>query len=124
MDGFRNSRASFVHEALPGSLDIQGESRIPEETMQRYTQLVLGADAIAVERCIQLITTTDFTEKLERLDAECSLPITCIHGDKDLGMPVESSANVIKKIIPRAMVKAYKDGSHGKCEAHSPNFPA
>ena len=87
--------------------------------MQRYLRLVLSADAIAVERCVQLIATTDFTDKIKRLGSETNLPITCIHGDKDLGMPVEGSANVIKKIIPRATVKVYKDGAHGKSTQHS-----
>lgn len=87
---------------------------IPEETIERYTQLVLSADALAIERCIQLIATTDFTDRLKTLEDETDIPITCIHGDKDTGCTAESSVDVIKKIIPRAAVKMYKDGAHGE----------
>jgi pimeloyl-ACP methyl ester carboxylesterase len=81
----------------------------------RYFEgIVDHADSLAIERCVQIITTTDFSEKLRKLGEETNLPIVCVHGDKDSGCPVEASAVVVKKIIPRTVLKIYQNGSHGE----------
>ena len=64
-----------------------------------------------MERCVQLISSTDFTEKLKTLESESSLRITCLHGDKD---SPESQVVMLKKIVPRTVVKIYENAAHGK----------
>lgn len=64
-----------------------------------------------MERCVQLISSTDFTEKLKKLESETDLRITCLHGDKDAP---ESQVVMLKKIYPRTVVKMYEDAAHGR----------
>lgn len=113
LKGLRDSRADFVHEALPASLGTAAGAVIPGKTMERYERIVGDADAIAIERCIQIITARDFTKELHNLE-KASLPILCLHGDKDSGCPVESSAAKVKEIIPRVTLKIYTNAAHGK----------
>lgn len=112
--GIRDSRADFVHEALPPSLGTDAGAVIPEKTLERFKGMVNDADAIAIERCIQIITARDFTEELHNLEKTSNLPILCLHGDKDTGTPVEGSAEKVKEILPRVTIKIYKNAGHGK----------
>lgn len=111
--GFRDSRADFVHAALPSSLGTTAGAVIPEKTLERYERIVDDADAIAIERCIQIITASDFTNELQSL-GKTTLPILCLHGDKDTSCPVEASAEKVKEIIPRVIIKVYANAGHGK----------
>ncbi|WEW57267.1 hypothetical protein PRK78_002732 [Emydomyces testavorans] len=113
VQGLRSSRAEFVRQALPGSLGPDGGHNVPKETLQQYIQMALNADVLAVERCIRIITSTDFTEKLKRIGDETDVPVMAINGDKDLGNPTEASLNRIKELIPRAITKEYQNGAHG-----------
>ncbi|KAK2740558.1 hypothetical protein FQN57_006062 [Myotisia sp. PD_48] len=79
----RETREEFVKASLPAVMGANDGCVISEETLLRYANLVLTADALAVERCVQLISTTDFTDKLKRLGEETNLPIMCVHGDGD-----------------------------------------
>ena len=63
---------------------------------------------------VQIITTTDFTEKLHRLNEETDLPVTSIHGDKDSGCPASASVDFVRKTAPRTVVKIYENGAHGE----------
>ena len=113
LKGFRDSRADFIHTALPGSLGTDAGAVISEKTLERYGRIIDAADAIAIERCVQIITTRDFTEELKKLGKGTSLPILCLHGDKDTGNPYEGSMKKIKDIIPRAEAKIYTAAAHG-----------
>ncbi|KAK2874931.1 hypothetical protein FQN49_001932 [Arthroderma sp. PD_2] len=115
LHNLRTNRVEYTRAALPTILGRDAGCKISEELVQRYTDLVLGADAQAVERCVQLISSTDFTEMLKKLERETELPITCLHGDQDAP---ESQVDVLKKIIPRTEVKMYKDAAHGLTDTH------
>jgi hypothetical protein len=62
----------------------------------------------------------DFSEKLHRIGKYYSTRILCIHGDSDNGAPYETTAKVVKEIVPRVRVKIYEKGAHGKF--HSPTY--
>lgn len=68
---------------------------------------------MAIERCVPIITATDFTDELRVLGAEYDLPVSIIHGDSDNNMPVEASAERVKRLILRADVKIYQKSGHG-----------
>ncbi|EEH40136.2 hypothetical protein PAAG_08985 [Paracoccidioides lutzii Pb01] len=123
LEGFRKSRADYTHEALPPSLFVLSSKRtISEFTLRRLENIVAMVDAIAIERCVQIITSLDFTDRLQKLGANTDVPIMCVHGDQDLGCPYEASSKVIKEIIPRTNVKMYESGAHGLYLTHSNEF--
>ncbi|PGH18338.1 hypothetical protein AJ80_04516 [Polytolypa hystricis UAMH7299] len=122
LDGLRGSRADYTHEALPPSLGTAAGCEISAHTLRRYENIVAQADALAIERCVQIITNKDFTEDLRNLNANWDTPILCVHGDQDLGCPYEASSKVVKEIVPRAVVKVYEKGSHGIALTHKDQF--
>ena len=68
--------------------------------LNRFQLIVEAADGMAMERCVRIITATDFTDELGVLGSKYDLPVKIIHGDSDNGMPVEASAEKVKKLIP------------------------
>ncbi|KAG5297713.1 alpha/beta hydrolase [Histoplasma ohiense] len=119
LQGFRGSRADYTHEALPPSLSVPSpEHKLSEFTLRRLEGFVAQADSVAIERCIQIITGVDFTDRLRKLGAETDIPIMCVHGDQDLGCPIEATSQIIKEIIPRTVVRKYESGAHGLYITH------
>lgn len=114
--GFRNSRAEYTRNALPAALVHDEATQLPASVLQRYEYIVGEADVIALERCVNIITTYDFRPLLEKLASHdgAQPAVLCLHGQFDLGMPHEASSKVIGEIIPRAEVKVYERASHGE----------
>lgn len=112
LNGFSTSRGDFTHSALPGAIVGETQSLLTPETLQRYEYIVGQADPLAIQRCVWIITQMDFSEKLQQL-GESAVPILCIHGTKDMGMPYEASTELVKELMPRVEVKLYEDGAHG-----------
>lgn len=52
------------------------------------------------------------TSELQRLCEESSMPILCIHGSNDAGIPYEVSTKIIQKLVPRVKVKLYEGAAH------------
>ena len=114
LHGLRDARPDFAHHSLPSVFGKEAGCELSEHTLRRFEQIVHSADALAIERCIQILTNTDLTEQLRKLGDETNLPITCAHGDSDLGCTLSSSVDIIQRIIPRTVLKLYKDGAHGE----------
>lgn len=113
LGGLATSRTEYTHSALPGVLVGETGRPLYLQVLARYERIVEDADGLAIQRCARTIRSVDFTEKLRRIEHDCEIPILCIHGDMDLGAPYESSAKVVKEIVPRAEVKIYEKGAHG-----------
>jgi non-heme chloroperoxidase len=109
--GFRKSRADYTHTALPGALAPEGV-QLSDAVLQRNEYIVGEADALALERCIHIITSVDFTGLLTRLGSETDLPAICLHGDSDKGAPYEATAKVVQQLIPRVETKLYQGAAH------------
>ncbi|OAX77205.1 hypothetical protein ACJ72_08499 [Emergomyces africanus] len=119
IEGFRTSRPDYIHEALPPSLAVlSSERKLSESTIRRIEGIVAAADSVAIERCVQIITGMDFTDRLRKLGAETDLPIMSVHGDQDLGCPYEATTKIIKEIVPRTIVRKYESGAHGLYITH------
>ncbi|EEH07786.1 alpha/beta hydrolase [Histoplasma capsulatum G186AR] len=111
-------RSEYVR-TLPPSLSVPSpEHKLSEFTLRRLEGFVAQADSVAIERCIQIITGVDFTDRLRKLGAETDIPIMCVHGDQDLGCPIEATSQIIKEIIPRTVVRKYESGAHGLYITH------
>jgi len=84
LTGFRQDRVGFTRTAIPGVFGIPFNIgiEVPETILQKFEWIVAQADALAMERCVQIITSRDFTEDLKKLDG-CEVKLLAIHGDSD-----------------------------------------
>jgi pimeloyl-ACP methyl ester carboxylesterase len=85
LTGFRQNRAGFVKASLPGVFGVPSGVALDESVLPRFEYIVNQADALAIERCIQIITTTDFAEDLRELGTMKDVKVLVIHGDTDQG---------------------------------------
>ncbi|KAJ5812223.1 hypothetical protein N7474_008524 [Penicillium riverlandense] len=118
LDGLATSRAEYTHSALPGVIVGSSQYHLAPETLAHYERIVSDADALAIQGCARAIRLVDFSEKLRRIGKDYSTPILCIHGDSDTGSPYETTAKVMKEIVPRARVKIYEQGAHALQVTH------
>ena len=65
----------------------------------------------AVYDCIKAFSETDFTEDLKKID----VPTLVLHGDDDQIVPIDDSAKLSAKLIPRATLKIIPGAPHGMC---------
>ena len=130
----RADRVGFAREGLKGvfgtNMGIGVE--VNDTTMERFECIVQQADALAVERCVSIITSKDCTEELKALDDR---RVLILHGDHDQGgqnprllrcrdtddsgMPAEASAHVIPQYVKHARVKMYENAAHGLYLTHA-----
>lgn len=86
LDGFRNDPTGFVTVSLPGVFKgTCPDIAIEDSWLQKFNGIVAQADALAIERCVQIITGTDFTKTLLELGALTDVKVVVLHGDSDQG---------------------------------------
>lgn len=113
IDKIREDRAGFMSEAFKGPLGV-GDNEVPDKLMGRIERMADAADALAIERSVQLFSGYDFSENLAALNRESELPVLLLHGDSDAGTPVEVTARRVAQILPRSKLKVYQNASHSK----------
>jgi non-heme chloroperoxidase len=59
--------------------------------------------------CIKAFSETDFTGDLKKID----IPVLLIHGDDDQIVPIDDSARLSVKLLPKATLKVYPGAPHG-----------
>ena len=91
LTGIRQDRTGFTKAGLPGvfGIPLNIGIEVPETVLQKFEQIIAQADALAIERCIQIITNKDFTDDLKRLD-EKEAKVLVIHGDNDQSKSVHA----------------------------------
>jgi pimeloyl-ACP methyl ester carboxylesterase len=116
-DGFRSSEAKeFIAQQVPGVFRVDLGNRVGPRTLQFFERLVSQADPIALERTA-IICQKPMAAELRSMAGgrgENSLPILILHGDSDAGMPVETSAAVVQKLLPWSALKVYEKAGHGE----------
>ena len=90
MSGLRDDRYAFTKAAMPGifgSGTIEGVS-VNEETLDAFARIIALADGVAVQRCVEIITSRDFTENLRGIAGEVGekVGMLILHGDSDQSM--------------------------------------
>lgn len=139
LSGIRQDRTAFVKAGLPGVFGIPFDIgiEVPETVLQKFEGIVAQADALALERCTQIITNRDFTDELKKLSGS-DVKVLVIHGDNDQsksccrlpnlfvdadvrcsGNPAEATAHLIPKLTKQAEVKIYEKAAHGMYVTHS-----
>lgn len=122
--GLRANRSAFVKASLPGIFGAQegGPGAVLEPAaLERYENIVSQADALAMERCVQIITHKDFTQDLKRLANEAGerAKALILHGDSDYGMPYEASGRIVADILGSiADTRIYEKAAHGLYLTH------
>lgn len=89
---------------------------IDAPTLARFEGIVNDADSLAVERCVQIITSYEFTEKLKAL---AGTPLLVLQGDSDQGMPYEAGTKWIEALVPKTRVSMYEKAGHGLYLTHA-----
>jgi pimeloyl-ACP methyl ester carboxylesterase len=107
-----------MSEAFKGPLGV-GNNEVPDKVMKRIERMADAADALAIERTVQLFSGYDFSENLATLNRESDLPILLLHGDSDAGTPAEVTAMRVTQMIPRSKLKVYQNASHSKYHSSS-----
>jgi hypothetical protein len=116
----RQDRVGFFADSFKGPLGI-GNNQVPAKTLERFERMAEAAEAIAVERAVQIFTHYDFSEKLAALGQESDVPVLLLHGDSDAGAPAEATVDRIKQMIPRAKINLYENASHSTKASSSPD---
>jgi hypothetical protein len=116
----RQDRVGFFADSFKGPLGI-GNNQVPAKTLERFERMAEAAEAIAVERAVQIFTHYDFSEILAALGQESDVPVLILHGDSDAGAPVEATIHRIKQMIPRAKINLYENAGHSTKASSSPH---
>lgn len=93
LNGFRDDRVGFVKAAIPGVFGMGPQFttgiELPASVLERFERIVGQADAVAIERCVQIITEKDFTHELKELGKEegegGKKKMLVLHGEEDQG---------------------------------------
>ena len=88
LGGFRDDRVGFVKAAMPGVFGMGPQFstgiELPESVLARFEVMAGQADAVAIERCVMMFTSRDFTDDLRKLGDE--VKVLVLHGDQDQGV--------------------------------------
>jgi len=120
LTGIRQDRTGFTRAGLPGVFGIPFNIgiEVSETVLQKFEGIIEQADALALERCIQIITNRDFTDDLKKLDGK-DVKVLVIHGENDQSNPAEATAHLIAQLTKQAQVKLYEKAAHGMYLTHS-----
>jgi non-heme chloroperoxidase len=116
LTGFRTARASFVTASMPNLFGAHVGTIVDATIMARFERIVDAADSLALERCVQIMTAYDFTEKLKAL---AGTPLLVLQGDSDQSMPYEAGVRLIETLVPDTRVSMYEKGAHGIYVTHA-----
>ncbi len=120
LQGFRDDRVGFTKAAIGGVFGIPFNIgiEVASTILEKFTNIVNQADALALERCVQIITERDFTDDLKAIDGK-PVKMLVIHGDNDQSMPASCSASLIPTYANQTKVKIYEKAAHGLYLTHA-----
>lgn len=73
------------------------------------SQVAMLASPKATLDCVRAFSGTDFRADLAKFD----IPTLIIHGDDDKTVPIDASAGVTTKLLPKAEYRIYENQPHG-----------
>jgi pimeloyl-ACP methyl ester carboxylesterase len=119
IQGFRGAGGKdFIAQAVPGIFRVDLGNQVSQDTLQFFERLVQQADPVAVERTavvLQVSTAGELRKCAEAAvaDEQEKVPVLILHGDSDAGMPLETSAAIVHKLLPWSQLKVYEKAGHG-----------
>ncbi|KAK4039493.1 Alpha/Beta hydrolase protein [Parachaetomium inaequale] len=125
IQGFRGAGGKdFIAQAVPGIFRVDLGNQVGQDTLQFFERLVQQADPVAVERTavvLQISTAGELKNWAEAAaaDEREKVPVLILHGDSDAGMPLETSAAIVQKLLPWSQLKVYEKAGHGLYLTHA-----
>jgi len=86
-----------------------------QDTMDWVKSLMLRSSMKSVIDCHRAQTNADFHDELDAIDR----PVLLIHGERDVSAPLELTAKVMARRMPKATLKVYADAPHGLPITHA-----
>lgn len=120
-DGLSSRKGKdFIAQQVPGVFrsDL---CPVGQRTLQFFERLISQADPMALHRTA-IILRQPMAAKLRALAdmRKDKIPIMILHGDSDPGMPLETSAALVKGILPWSILKIYENAGHGELVQFGP----
>lgn len=84
-------------------------------TRRWLEQMPLDTSRRALVDFQRAILTTDFTAEAQAI----GVPVTLLHGDRDLSAPLDQTARRYAELIPGARLKVYPGAAHGLMITHA-----
>lgn len=103
LNGFREDRVGFVRASVGGVFGVPHGVTMTDTALEFFVSLISQADAIAIERCCQILSSYDFTERLKTFGTmkPASVDVMVLHGDMDQS---ESPEQEIYNLVDQTQV--------------------
>lgn len=109
-DGVRANRSQFYQDLAVPFFGFNRENAARSQgTIDAFWLQGMRGGLKGQLDCIRQFSEIDFTEDLKKID----VPVLVVHGDDDQIVPIQASAHLAVKLLPRATLKVYPGGSHG-----------
>ncbi|KAJ4168657.1 hypothetical protein NW754_010580 [Fusarium falciforme] len=112
LGSLRSHRSQFVSSNFRGPLGVGAAGEVSDKDIEMFERIFDAADALAIERAAQILTSEDLTPVLAEFGKAKAGELLLIHGGADGGVPLAVSAHRIQKLIPDAKLTVYEDGGH------------
>ena len=112
--GFRANRAGFTKASLPGVSGVPAGVPLDESILLRFEYIVHQADSLAIERCVGIVTSKDFTEDVKEMGKNERVKVLVIHGDKDQGKHSAVAGNSLARVVTNVVIS--RRPIRGQCE--------
>jgi non-heme chloroperoxidase len=113
-DGFRaamlKDRAQFFYDVPTGPFfgyNREG-AKASQGLIQSWWSQGMMCGFKGAYDCIKAFSETDFTEDLKKMD----IPVLVLHGEDDQVVPIEASAHMSSKLVPKGTLKTFPGGPH------------
>ncbi len=119
--GVGSNRSQFYKDLSGPFLGAnRPDSKVPQGARDQFWLWGMQVGLKGALDCIKAFSETDFTEDLKKID----VPTLIVHGDDDQIVPIDTSARLSAKLVPRATLKVYPGASHGLTFTHKDPFNA
>ena len=113
-DGFRaamlKDRAQFFYDVPTGPFfgyNREG-AKASQGLVQSWWSQGMMCGFKGAYDCIKAFSETDFTEDLKKMN----IPVLVLHGEDDQVVPIEASAHMSSKLVPKGTLKTFPGGPH------------
>lgn len=110
----RGDMPQWVRDNAPPFFD----SKVGEPMSRWVESLIHAASVQALANCLDTALNSSFEDELRSV----SLPVTIIHGDKDMSAPIDLTGRRIAALLPDSRFICYEGAPHGLMITHRERF--